>query len=280
MLEFIIDKTGSGEGDWQKIDVEDEDKVAPEEGRIVEEEKDKEIDDEDDDDEEEEEEDEEEEECQNLIPLDELPDSPRVSEKKKKSKSDDLFSLDNTYLVTNYNDKKEHKSELTNVDKILEKAVLKPGFEKLGAVPVKKSRRAVHKERKAERDKTKGKDWYNLPATEVTEEIKNDLEVLKMRSALDPKHVYKKNDMKVIPKYFQIGKVVEGAADFYNGRIPKSQRKRTLVDELLADSSFRAYQKKKYKEIVDDNRRKKPKRDAPVRKKSKKEIRDEWLKFD
>lgn len=56
----------------------------------------------------------------------------------------------------------------------------------------------------AERDKTKGKDWYNLPATEVTEEIKNDLEVLRMRSALNPKHVYKKNDMKVIPKYFQV----------------------------------------------------------------------------
>lgn len=73
---------------------------------------------------------------------------------------------------------------------------------------------------------------------------------------------------------------MEGAADFYSGRIPKSQRKRTLVDELLADSSFRAYQKKKYKEIVDDRRRKKPRREMSVRKKSKREIRDEWLKFD
>ena len=38
---------------------------------------------------------------------------------------------------------------------------------------------------------------------------------------------------------FQMGHVVEGAADFYSGRIPKKQRKATLVDELLADADFR-----------------------------------------
>lgn len=38
----------------------------------------------------------------------------------------------------------------------------------------------------------------------MTEEIKNDLEVLQMRSVLDPKHFYKKNDLKVLPKYFQV----------------------------------------------------------------------------
>lgn len=38
----------------------------------------------------------------------------------------------------------------------------------------------------------------------MTEEIKNDLQVLQMRSVLDPKHFYKKNDLKVLPKYFQV----------------------------------------------------------------------------
>lgn len=55
-----------------------------------------------------------------------------------------------------------------------------------------------------ERSKTKGPGWFNLPATEVTEELNNDLKVLKMRSVLNPKHFYKKNDMKVLPKYFQV----------------------------------------------------------------------------
>lgn len=68
----------------------------------------------------------------------------------------------------------------------------------------------------------------------------------------------------------QIGKVVEHAADFYNGRIPKSQRKRTIVDELMADSECRAYQKKKYKEIMDSSRRKGQKAHAKAKKLKKK----------
>lgn len=43
-----------------------------------------------------------------------------------------------------------------------------------------------------------------MPAPEITDELKNDLEILKMRSALDPKHFYKKNDMEALPKYFQV----------------------------------------------------------------------------
>ena len=37
----------------------------------------------------------------------------------------------------------------------------------------------------------------------------------------------------------QMGTVVECAADFYHSRIPKKQRKQTLVDELLSDFDFR-----------------------------------------
>lgn len=52
--------------------------------------------------------------------------------------------------------------------------------------------------------KTKGTNWFNMPAPEMTNEIKNDLLVLKMRSALHPKQFYKRNDRKVLPKYFQV----------------------------------------------------------------------------
>ena len=36
-----------------------------------------------------------------------------------------------------------------------------------------------------------------------------------------------------------MGTVVECSADFYHSRIPKKQRKQTLVDELISDSDFR-----------------------------------------
>lgn len=55
-----------------------------------------------------------------------------------------------------------------------------------------------------ERERTKGSNWFNMPATEMTDELKSDLEVIRMRSVLDPKRFYKKNDLKVLPKYFQV----------------------------------------------------------------------------
>ena len=43
-----------------------------------------------------------------------------------------------------------------------------------------------------------------MPAPDVTEEMKNDLLVLQMRRALDPKRFYKAPDRKGLPKYFQV----------------------------------------------------------------------------
>lgn len=43
-----------------------------------------------------------------------------------------------------------------------------------------------------------------MKAPEITEELKNDIQVVQMRSALDPKHFYKRNEMKTIPKYFEV----------------------------------------------------------------------------
>jgi hypothetical protein len=54
---------------------------------------------------------------------------------------------------------------------------------------------------------------------------------------------------------FQIGTVQDNAADFYHSRIAKKDRKRTLVDELLADAQFQKRSKQKFKEIVQEKKR-------------------------
>lgn len=184
--------------------------------------------------------------------VDLYPNKEKSSLQSSLTDSDGLNKLDKTEID-------QHKTE---VDKHMEKSVLKPGFEKAEKAPTMlKSRRLLKKERKIEAEKTKGKQWYNLPATEMTEEKLRDLEVIQMRSILNPKQFYKKNDMKVVPKYFQVkfisdicklhynahlfvaqvGTVVDSAADFYHDRIPKKQRKKTLVDELMADANFQRY---------------------------------------
>ena len=113
-------------------------------------------------------------------------------------------------------------------------------------------KKKLKKLKREEREKTKGKDWFNMPALEMTEERQRDLEMVQMRKVLDPKRFYKKNNSDNLPKYFQIGTIVDNAADFYTDRVAKKDRKQTMVDELLADAEFKKYQKRKYVEIIED----------------------------
>lgn len=94
-----------------------------------------------------------------------------------------------------------------------------------------------------------------MPATELTEEVQRDLEVIQMRSVLDPKHFYKKNDLKALPKYFQVGKVLPSPLDHYNERGQRTSKKKTIVDELMADAQFQKFNKRKYTETVEEKKR-------------------------
>ncbi|XP_032884812.1 deoxynucleotidyltransferase terminal-interacting protein 2 [Amblyraja radiata] len=142
---------------------------------------------------------------------------------------------------------KDQKKE----DELLRNSILTPEFEKRYCVPtINVSERQMKKKRKIERAKTAGDSWYNMKAPDLTDELKNDLRVLKMRGAMDPKRFYKKNDRDGFPKYFQVGEIVENPADFYQSRVPKKQRKQTMVEELLADAEFRRYNKRKYQQIM------------------------------
>ena len=49
--------------------------------------------------------------------------------------------------------------------------------------------------------------------------------------------------------------MVDSPADFYQSRVPNKQRKRTIVEELLADSDFKTYNKRRYKEIIEERRK-------------------------
>ncbi|OWF50519.1 deoxynucleotidyltransferase terminal-interacting protein 2-like [Mizuhopecten yessoensis] len=159
--------------------------------------------------------------------------------------------------------KKTKESTIQNLIKgsdkdseIMKKSVLQPDIEKKYALPpYQESLQTLKKQRKKDKEMTKGKGWFNMTAPEMTEETKNDLTVLQMRRALDPKRFYKSNDIKTLPKFFQFGKVIENSADFYHSRVPKKQRKSTMVDELLADAEFRTYNKRKYVEIQEAKRK-------------------------
>lgn len=164
------------------------------------------------------------------------------------------------------------KSSLDECDK--KNVASKLGFETLEQLPAFQSRRQLKKLGMREKEKTKGFHWYNMSAPEMTDEKKNDLMVVQMRQALDPKHFYKRSTTtKTQPKYFEVGTYVESPVDFYSSRLPKKERKKTLVEELMADMEFCRYQKKKMTEILQSR----PKKFHPKEKTKKSKLKRAML---
>jgi hypothetical protein len=55
-----------------------------------------------------------------------------------------------------------------------------------------------------EREKTKGKDWFNMKTGEMNEQNKMDLTLIKMRAGLHKDSFFKANDTENLPKYFEV----------------------------------------------------------------------------
>jgi len=101
-----------------------------------------------------------------------------------------------------------------------------------------------------EKKATAGSDWYNLPRTNLTPELKRDLQLLKMRDVLDPKRFYKKEASKsAVPEFSQVGTIIEGPTEYFSARLSNKDRKRTLIEEILAGESSTGRFKLKYNEI-------------------------------
>ncbi|KAH8421225.1 hypothetical protein KR009_001758 [Drosophila setifemur] len=128
------------------------------------------------------------------------------------------------------------------------KRKMDPGLDQRSALPTV-GRRKQHILNRVTRAKTKGGGWFNLPAPEITEEMRNELKIIQMRSVLNPKQFYKKNDLKVLPKFFQTGTVLNSVLD-NSKEIYTSKAQKSLVDELLANESFQKFNKRKYNEII------------------------------
>ena len=54
-----------------------------------------------------------------------------------------------------------------------------------------------------------------MKAPELTEDLKRDYDILRMRSVVDPTRFYKSNDRKTIPKHFQVTHVIVFLLTFY-----------------------------------------------------------------
>lgn len=84
----------------------------------------------------------------------------------------------------------------------------------------------------------------------MTPELKRDLQLLRMRSVLDPKRHYKKDSKKDnVPEYSQVGTVIEGPTEYFTARLTNKERKRTLTEDVLEGEKRSQRFKSKYSDI-------------------------------
>lgn len=67
---------------------------------------------------------------------------------------------------------------------------------------------------------------------------------------LDSKRHYKKENGKAqAPEYSQVGTIIEGPTEFFSGRITKKDRKKTFVEEVMANERQTGRFANKYNDI-------------------------------
>ena len=73
--------------------------------------------------------------------------------------------------------------------------------------------------------------------------------MLKLRNYLDPKSFYKSSDFKKLPKFFQVGTVIDGNDTYSGSRIPKGSRTSNLTENFLKEDKELDFSKRKFAEI-------------------------------
>ncbi|KAI4702830.1 hypothetical protein J4E89_010167 [Alternaria sp. Ai002NY15] len=108
----------------------------------------------------------------------------------------------------------------------------------------------IKKQKQEEKKATAGAQWFNMPKTNLTPELRRDLQLLKMRNVLDPHRHYKKDNKKGdVPAFSQVGTIIEGATEFYSSRLKNKERKQTMLEEIVAQEQDSGRFKRKYEDI-------------------------------
>lgn len=90
-----------------------------------------------------------------------------------------------------------------------------------------------------------------MPRTMIDDpKVKREMQILRMRGVIDRKKFFKKESRKdPFPTFSQFGTLVEGPIDQHNGRLTRKERKRTLVEEVLATGESDGKFKDRYQKI-------------------------------
>lgn len=90
-----------------------------------------------------------------------------------------------------------------------------------------------------------------MPRTRIEDpNVKREFQLLRLRGVLDAKKHFKKDTRKdPFPQYSQMGTLIEAPLDYHSGRVPRRERKRTLVEEVLSTGAKDDKFKTRYEKI-------------------------------
>ncbi|RPB25332.1 Fcf2-domain-containing protein [Terfezia boudieri ATCC MYA-4762] len=97
---------------------------------------------------------------------------------------------------------------------------------------------------------TAGKQWFDMPLTSKDPKTLRDIQLIQMREALDPHRHYKKNILKKVPKYSQIGTIIADHSEFYSSRLTNKERKKSILEEVMSNEDTTNRFKRKRNELA------------------------------
>jgi Fcf2 pre-rRNA processing. len=148
-------------------------------------------------------------------------------------------------LDTNYNEEiKQEAKQIYEKNKIFDQASLDDN--KIAPVVVSRLSKKI---KKLEESQTTGNKWFNMKKNILTPEAQEQLNLIKLRGHINPNQFYKKPDWQGLPQYYQIGTVIGGGDDPKSMKIPKREKKGSLIDQFLAEDASTNWTKKKFGEI-------------------------------
>lgn len=79
------------------------------------------------------------------------------------------------------------------------------------------------------------KKWHEIEEKDLTPEQIREMRALELRAAISPDGVFASIewDPQNLPRNVHFGQVIEGTGEFFSARIPKKNRSRNLVDDLI-----------------------------------------------
>jgi len=111
------------------------------------------------------------------------------------------------------------------------------------------------KTKKLESSKTTGPMWFNMKQKELIPELKEDLKAIQLRGVIDPSRFYKKMDRNTLPKFFQVGTIMDNIVQGKNYRLKKSEVKERIAEEFLQEDLEKYYSTRKFEEIQNKTRK-------------------------